>query len=54
MGTAVSKNYQVPFSFTGKIDKLTVELKGAAPGDKDKAEIDKLQKEGTIKKALSD
>jgi len=54
LGTAVSKNYEVPFNFTAKIDKLTVELKGAAPAEKDKAEIDKLKQDGTIKKSLSD
>ena len=51
-GTAVSEAYQVPFRFTGKIDKVTIDLKettASAAGEADKA-----RKEATVKKALSD
>jgi arylsulfatase A-like enzyme len=52
LGTPVSANYQVPFKFTGKIAKVTVDLKPAHAADK--AESDKVHAEGTLKKALSD
>lgn len=52
LGTAVSQNYQVPFKFTGKIDKITVET--TAPTALVKAESDKAHREGARKKALSD
>jgi len=51
-GTAVSDSYQVPNKFSGKIEKITIEVKPV--GVSDKAEHDKLQSEGAIKKALSD
>ncbi|MBS1989877.1 MAG: arylsulfatase [Cyanobacteria bacterium SZAS LIN-2] len=52
LGTAVSKSYQVPFKFTGKIDKITVAVKPQAPAQK--AQSDEARHEGTVKKALSD
>jgi arylsulfatase A-like enzyme len=52
LSTAVSENYQVPFKFTGKIDKVTVDLK--SPNSLDKAESEKLRRDGSMKKALSD
>jgi arylsulfatase len=52
LGTAVSKDYQVPYNFTGKINKITVDIK--PPAAIDKAENDKVHQEGVIKKALSD
>lgn len=52
MGTAVSDNYQVPFTFTGTIDKVTVDLKPTSATDK--AESDQVRQNGAMKKALSD
>ncbi|MBX9722957.1 MAG: sulfatase-like hydrolase/transferase, partial [Candidatus Obscuribacterales bacterium] len=52
LGTAVSKNYEIPFKFTGKLGKITVDLKPASP--EDQAKHDKAQIEGKVKKALSD
>jgi arylsulfatase A-like enzyme len=52
LATAVSDEYEVPFKFTGKIDKITV---GIMPlSAQDKAHHDKAQQEGMVKKALSD
>ena len=51
-GTPVTEAYQVPFKFTGKIDKVTIDLKETKPSDADDA--DKARKEGDLKKALSD
>jgi arylsulfatase A-like enzyme len=51
-GTPVTEAYQVPFKFTGKIDKVTIDLKETKPSDADEA--DKARKEGDLKKALSD
>lgn len=51
LGTAVTNEYEVPFKFTGKIENITVEIK--APTAIDRAESDKANQEGTIKKALS-
>ncbi len=51
-GTPVMEAYQVPFKFTGMIDRVTIELseitKSAA------VETDKARKEAALKKALSD
>lgn len=44
--------YQVPFKFTGKIDKVTIDLKETKPSDADDA--GKARKEGDLKKSLSD
>lgn len=52
LGTPVSMEYQVPFKFTGKIDKITVET--TTPSALVKAESEKARKEGAMKKALSD
>ncbi len=52
LGTPVTENYQVPFKFTGTIDKITVDLMPTTATDK--AESDKLHREGSMKKALSD
>ncbi len=52
-GTPVTEAYKVPFKFTGKIGKVTIDLK---EGTK-KSEIedsDKARKEAVIKKALAD
>lgn len=52
MATAVSDDYQVPFRFTGAIDKITVDIKPMNPADK--LEHEKAYKEGSFKKAISD
>jgi arylsulfatase len=51
-GTPVTEAYQVPFKFTGKIDKVTIELKETTQSAA--AETDKARKEAALKKALSD
>jgi arylsulfatase len=51
-GTPVTEDYQVPFKFTGKIDKVTIELKEMTPSVAD--EMDKTRREADLKKALSD
>ncbi|HEY9784870.1 MAG TPA: arylsulfatase [Candidatus Obscuribacterales bacterium] len=52
LGTPVSAGYEVPFAFTGKIAKITVDIKPPAAGQK--AEHEKLQQESKLKRALSD
>jgi len=51
-GTPVTEAYQVPFKFTGKIDKVTIELKEMTPSVADQA--GKSRTEAALKKALSD
>jgi arylsulfatase len=51
-GTPVTEVYKVPFKFTGKIDKVTIDLKEMKTADKEKA--DTARKEVGVKKALSD
>ncbi len=51
LGTAVTEKYEIPFKFTGKIQKITVEIK--PPSAAELAESDKINQEGSIKKALS-
>jgi arylsulfatase len=51
-GTAVAAAYEVPFKFNGKIDKITIELKDAKPGDK--AASGGAQKDANSKKGASD
>jgi len=51
-GTPVTKAYKVPFTFTGKIAKVTIELKEMKAADKGEAE--QGHKEATLKKALSE
>jgi arylsulfatase len=50
-GTAVSKNYAVPFKFDGKIGKVTIELKPMTTATSNEAE--KARSEGALKMALS-
>jgi arylsulfatase len=50
--TAVCNDYEVPNKFTGKIEKVTIDVKPM--GVHEKAEHERLQKEGAVKKALSD
>jgi arylsulfatase A-like enzyme len=51
-GTAVTKAYTIPFKFTGKIGKVTIELKETK--DATANVTDEAQKEAAVKKALSD
>ncbi len=51
-GTPVSEAYNVPFKFTGKIGKVTIELKDVKAADRDEAE--QARNVATLKKALSD
>jgi arylsulfatase A-like enzyme len=51
-GTPVTEAYQVPFKFTGKIEKVTIELKEMTPSVA--GEMDKTRREADLKKALSD
>ena len=44
--------YKAPFKFTGKINKVTIDLKEMRGADK--AEADKAHREAAHKKALSD
>ena len=52
-GTPVDdKDYQVPFAFTGKIARVTIELEQMKKAADDEAE--KLHREATLKRGLSD
>jgi arylsulfatase len=51
-GTPVTEAYKVPFKFTGKIDRVTIELKEMKAADK--GEVEQSHKEAALKKALSD
>jgi arylsulfatase A-like enzyme len=51
-GTPVTEAYQVPFKFTGKIDKVTIELKEMKTADADEAV--QAKKVAALKKGLSD
>ena len=52
--TPVVEDYGIPapYKFTGKIDKITIDLKEMKASDK--AEEDKLRAEAALKKAHSD
>jgi arylsulfatase len=50
-GTAVSQAYTVPFKFTGKIDKVTIELKETTKAAAFEAE--EAQRQAALKKGLS-
>jgi arylsulfatase A-like enzyme len=51
-GTPVTEAYKVPFKFTGKIAKVTIELKEMKKADRDDAE--QARKASALKKGLSD
>ena len=51
-GTAVNLSYDVPFKFTGKIDKVTIDLKPMEAGTAQKNE--QLQRQVATAKALQD
>lgn len=52
--TPVVEDYGIPapYRFTGKIDKITIDLKEMKTADKEKADM--ARKETSMKKALSD
>ncbi|MBS1957790.1 MAG: arylsulfatase [Cyanobacteria bacterium SZAS-4] len=52
LGTAVSDSYQSPNRFTGKINKIVIDVKPI--GTNEKAEHERIEREGAFKKALSD
>jgi arylsulfatase A-like enzyme len=51
-GTPVTEAYKVPFKFTGKIAKVTIELKEVRKADNDDAE--QARKAAALKKGLAD
>jgi len=51
-GTPVTEDYQVPFKFTGKIDKVTIDLKEMTQSAA--IETGKARQEAILKRALSD
>jgi arylsulfatase len=51
-GAPVSDAYQTPFKFTGKIDKVTIDLKETTPAVAE--ETKKSRSEAALKKGLSD
>jgi arylsulfatase A-like enzyme len=51
-GTPVTEDYQVPFKFTGKIDKVTIDLKETTQSAA--IETGKARQEAVLKRALSD
>lgn len=53
-GTPVTEAYKVPFKFTGKISKVTIDLKEDNTKKTDLEDADKARKEAVIKKALAD
>lgn len=51
--TPVTEAYKVPFKFSGKIDKVTIELKETSKKT-DLQDSDKARKGAALKKALAD
>jgi arylsulfatase len=51
-GTPVTEAYHVPFKFTGKIDKVTIDLKETTPAAA--VESTKARSEAALKKGLAD
>jgi hypothetical protein len=51
-GTPVSEAYKVPFKFTGKIEKVTVDI--APINSADDSAVIKANDEATFEKAMSD
>ena len=52
-GTPVTEAYKVPFKFTGKIAKVTIELKEMQKADSDD-DADQARRAAALKKGLSD
>ncbi|HEY8337941.1 MAG TPA: arylsulfatase [Tardiphaga sp.] len=53
-GTPVTEAYKAPFKFTGRIDRVTIDLKEDATKKTDLEEAAKARREAVIKKALAD
>jgi hypothetical protein len=51
-GTPVSEDYQVPFKFTGRIEKVTIDIK--KPDAAEQQADDKADAAANLAKALSD
>jgi arylsulfatase len=51
-GTPVNLSYDAPFKFTGKLDKVTIDLKPTEAGTA--KENEQLQRQATTAKALRD
>ncbi|WP_442919399.1 arylsulfatase [Methylobacterium sp. SyP6R] len=51
-GTPVTEAYRVPFTFTGRIDKVTIALKDIEKAEQDDAE--RARETGALKKGLAD
>jgi len=51
-GSPVSADYKSPNAFTGKIRKVTFDLKPTAPGAR--GDIERLEREVRFRKAMSD
>lgn len=51
-GTLVSEDYQVPFKFTGRIDRVTIEVKNPSPTEQQAD--DKADADAKLEKTLSD
>jgi arylsulfatase len=51
-GTPVTEAYKVPFRFTGKIDKVTIEMQEMKKADRDDTE--QARKAAALKKGLAD
>lgn len=51
-GTPVAEAYEVPFEFTGKIDKVTIELKDVKKAENDHTE--QVRRFAALKKAPAD
>ena len=52
-GTPVTEAYKVPFKFTGKISKVTIDLKEDNTRKTDLEEADRARKEAIIRKAMA-
>jgi hypothetical protein len=48
----VSEDYQVPFRFTGRIERVTIEVKNPSPAERQAD--DKADANANLEKALSD
>ena len=53
-GTPVTEAYKVPFKFTGKIDKVTIELTQDRTNRTDLDKVEKARREVVFRRALAD
>ena len=51
-GTPVSEDYEVPFKFTGRIERVTIEVRNPSPAEQQAD--DKADADAKLEKALSD